>query len=109
MAGELRVYLSTQHPIDLVVLQAAIGYSTACQREKHAEGDPWEWVLAATRDLPSEAAFDRERRRLTQILLNVLDEWQLDVLYYAPSRSLPSWGWSSTEGTLHPFRTIMAD
>ena len=41
-----------------------------------------------------------------QILLNVLDEWQLDVLYYVPSRSLPLWGWSSTEG---PFRTIIAD
>lgn len=109
MAGETRVYLSTQHPIDLVVLQAAIGYSTACRREKQAEGDPWEWVFAGTRDLPSEAAVDRERRRLTQILLNVLDEWQLDVLYYVPSRSLPLWGWSSTEGTLHPFRTIMAD
>jgi hypothetical protein len=41
-------YLSTQHPIDLGVLQAAIGYSAACQREQHAEGDPWEWVFAAT-------------------------------------------------------------
>ncbi|MCL4851825.1 MAG: hypothetical protein KJZ78_10640 [Bryobacteraceae bacterium] len=108
--GEVHLYLDTASPIDAKELQARLTYAYSHQREHLTSSDPWESAFFDTRFIPSEAEFLKERDRVVEIMLSAIPgQWDASLTYYPPGRASGPYHWSSSEGILHPYRTVNLD
>jgi hypothetical protein len=41
-----------------------------------------------------------------RMLSEISCDWDADLVYHPPGRGSAVYHWSSTEGTLHPYRTV---
>ena len=105
--GEVRVYLDTAAPVLTAELQSALAYAYAHERDHRNETDPWEYAFSDARQIESGASFELERRRIVDVLLaQVAGDWDADVLYYPRGQASALYHWSSSQGTVHPYRTV---
>ena len=108
--GEVHLYLDTASPIDAKELQARLTYAYSHQREHRTSSDPWESAFFDTRFIPSEAEFLKERDRVVEIMLSAISgQWDANLIYYPPGQPSAPYHWSSSEGILHPYRTVNLD
>ena len=105
--GEMQIYLDTAAPVGKEELRSALAYACAHERDHRNETDPWEYAFGDARQIESEASFEMERGRIIRILLvRVRSDWEVDVLYYPHGQASALYHWSSSQGTLHPYRTV---
>ena len=105
--GEVRIYLQTAESVVTEDLRSVLGYAYSHQRDRRNASDSWESAFGDARQIESEVRFDLERERVVSILrAQVAGHWEADVLYYPRGQAQALYHWSSSEGTLHPYRTI---
>jgi hypothetical protein len=105
--GEVRVYLQTAEPVVTDNLRSVLAYAYSHQRDHRNAYDPWESAFGDARQIESEVRFDIERERVVSVLrAQPASHWEADVLYYARGQAQALYHWSSSQGTLHPYRTI---
>lgn len=104
--GEVRLYLNNADRVNVEEIRSTLGYGHAHERDRRTLTDPWEYAFGDAQHLESQGMFNMERERVVRILLSQVPEnWDADLLYYAPGQASPSYHWSSTEGTLHHSQT----
>jgi hypothetical protein len=105
--GEVRLCLETIGPLALDKVRSALEYSFAHGRDHRTVTDPWEYAFGDPRRIETDAMFSFERDRVIQVVLSeVSGSWDADLLYYPPRICSARYHWSSSEGTLHPVRSI---